>query len=128
MTPREQTERALIGCCLEQPDFTGELKSAWFDDHAIAALHLAIGELLLAGKPIDAGTVLHAAGSAPETLALILECQEQCVSTANFAHWREIIVAETPPGVTGVRGLGDKTVSRHLRPCVCVHHRCPRFV
>ena len=95
MTPREQTERALIGCCLEQPDFAGELKSAWFDDHAIAALHLAIGELLLAGKPIDAGTVLHAAGSAPETLALILECQEQCVSTANFAHWREIIVAET---------------------------------
>ena len=95
MTPREQTERALIGCCLEQPDLATELKSAWFDDLALGALHLAIASILKAGGVVDPSTLLHASGGKPEALDLILDCQSQCHSAANFPHWREIIVAES---------------------------------
>ena len=50
MNEREQTERALIGCVLEQPDLAGELKAEWFDDLRLGALLATVAKLVADGS------------------------------------------------------------------------------
>lgn len=91
MTEREITERALVGCVLEDSDLIDDVKPEWFDDLRLAQLVITVSVLLSEGKPVDVSTVAHASKD-PECLVLLKECQEQCVSALNFSYWREIIV------------------------------------
>lgn len=90
MTEREQTERALIGCVLEQPDLVDELSAEWFDDLRLGSLLITVGSMKTSGKSVDINTVAHASGN-PELFVLLRECQEQCVTAINFPYWLEII-------------------------------------
>lgn len=92
MTELEQTERALVGCVLEQPDLAASLKAEWFDDLRLGHLLLVMVGLLEKGCPIDHSTVLHASGGNEEAKLLILEAQAECHSAYNFPYWLEIIV------------------------------------
>ena len=89
MTPREQTERALIGCVLIEPELAAELRAEWFDDLRLAEiLNLTTG-LLGSGKAIGAATLVHQGAD----FGLIREAEEQCHSAANFQYWRDDLIA-----------------------------------
>lgn len=94
MTSVEQSEYALLGCVLEQPELATELKAEWFDDQRIAHLIGLAEQLQSSGKPVDAGTLLHATND-PAMLVLLQEGMAQCHSSANFPYWRDIIVAKS---------------------------------
>lgn len=90
MTEREQTERALLGCVLENPDLAHELNPEWFDDLRLAQFLIIATSLHSAGQPVDATTICHKSGD-EMAIVLLRECQEQCPSAANAPYWREIL-------------------------------------
>jgi replicative DNA helicase len=90
MTEREQTERAIVGCVLEQPDLVGEVQIVWFDDLRLGRIVTIVAGMQKDGKAVDICTVTHATGD-PLSMVLLQECQAQCPSAVNFPYWREII-------------------------------------
>lgn len=90
MTALEQAEQALFGCLLEDSALSSEIMADWFDDKRIAHLVGISDRLVSAGSPLDISTVIQAAGNS-DLLPLLLDCQSQCHSAANFAYWRDIV-------------------------------------
>lgn len=92
MTEREQSERALIGCVLAQPDLALELKAEWFDDLRLAGLLAAAAKMLNEGKPIDRRTLANESKDVPDAAQIISEAEQECHSAANFSYWKAIVV------------------------------------
>jgi len=86
MTPREQAERALVGCILEDAELVQDLKAEWFDDLRLGHFVMTAELLQSEGKPVDITTVAHSETD-PDCIALLRECQQECHSPANFSYW-----------------------------------------
>lgn len=87
---RSQSEKALVGCILDQSELAYEVKVEWFDDLRLATLVSIALTLLKEGRQTDASTVYHSAGA--KYLPLIQECQNECPSPASFPYFRDEVM------------------------------------
>jgi replicative DNA helicase len=93
ITPRQMTELALIGCCMEQPLLAADLQSTWFDDLRLGDLLERIKRLARGVKSIDWG-LLWQDRPDDEHMQLLQSAIHQCYSPANFPEWREQLLEQ----------------------------------
>jgi len=89
--PRQEAELAIIGCLLEKPDLSVELKVEWFDDIRIADIYNRIKKLAGNGKSIDWGLVWQDKPD-DEHMGLLQAAINADYSTENFPRWRDKLI------------------------------------
>ncbi|HPY29619.1 MAG TPA: DnaB-like helicase C-terminal domain-containing protein [Verrucomicrobiota bacterium] len=87
------TEKAVIGCVLQDPDKAADLRPDWFFDARTRAIASEMVSLANAGKRPDEVSLVSKlrAGGLDAPAILLNECDRACPSAVNFATWAETL-------------------------------------